>query len=489
MFRHIALQGAVIGLTLTVPAVAVKAQTTSLVSISSNGVLGNNHSMLPSISADGRIVAFWSYATNLVQNDTNGVQDIFVHDRATGATTRISVSATGEEADNYSNDVHIDASGRYVAFQSAASNLMGDKIGGIHVYVHDRETGQQRRVSVASNGTAGNDWSFLGQISADGRFVCFTSFASNLVPGDSNGTVDAFVHDRQTGQTTRVSVSSAGQQGNGPSGAYAISADGRFVAIASHATNLVQGDTNGSMDAFVHDRLTAQTTRISIATDGQQGNGASVAYALSADGRYAVLESDASNFVANDTNDTLDIFVHDRQTAETTCVSVSPTGQIGNGGCNTPTISANGRYVAFGSVANNLVANDTNGHRDAFVRDLALSQTRLISISNDGAQGDSTSGGCSFSANAVSIAFVSYASNLVSGDTNQAADIFVRDRGARCGGTDINCDGVVDSGDLFLTINGWGPCSPQNCAADVAPPGGDGIVNVSDLLLVINNWG
>jgi Tol biopolymer transport system component len=266
--------------------------------------------LLPSISADGRYVAFHSDASNLVPGDTNGTWDIFVHDRLTGQTTRVSVASDGTQGNNGSGDPSISADGRYVAFTSEASNLVpGDTNGTWDIFVHDRVTGQTTRVSVASDGSEGYGSSFSSSISADGRYVAFSSWASNLVPGDTNGWADVFVHDRVTGQTTRVSVASDGTEGNHVSLLPSISADGRYVAFSSWASNLVPGDTNEVQDIFVHDRLTGQTSRVSVASGGTEGNGASEFPSISADGRYVAFYSAASNLVPGDTNGTWDIFV------------------------------------------------------------------------------------------------------------------------------------------------------------------------------------
>jgi Tol biopolymer transport system component len=199
--------------------------------------------------------------------------------------------------------------------------------------------------------------------------VAFYSSASNLVTGDTNGAVDIFVHDRQTGATTRVSVGIGGAQPNGNSRSPAISADGRYVAYTSGATNLAANDTNAADDIFVYDRQTGATTRISNAPGAVPSNGYSDLAALSADGRYVVFKSTASNLVAGDNNGAWDIFVHDRQTGATTRVSVGPGGAQANSDSNTPALSADGRYAAFESSANNLVVGDTNNASDVFVHD------------------------------------------------------------------------------------------------------------------------
>jgi Tol biopolymer transport system component len=396
------------------------------VSVASDGTQGNGASALPSISADGRYVAFLSGASNLVPGDTNGVDDVFVHDRLTGQTTRVSVASDGTEGNGHSESPSISADGRYVAFASYASNLVpGDTNGVMDVFVHDRLTGQTTRVSVASDGTQGNGESRYPSISADGRYVAFMSYASNLVPGDTNGVMDVFVHDRLTGQTTRVSVASDGTQGNGDSVSPSISADGRYVAFMSYAYNLVPGDTNGKADVFVHDRLTGQTTRVSVASDGTQGNDGSGGASISANGRYVAFVSGASNLVPGDTNGVDDVFVHDRLTGQTTRVSVASDGTQGNGDSWWPSISADGRYVAFMSWASNLVPGDTNGTWDVFVHDRLTGQTTRVSVASDGTEGNSDSIYPSISADGRYVAFQSWASNLIPRDTNGAWDVFV----------------------------------------------------------------
>ncbi|MCP4285676.1 MAG: hypothetical protein GY792_14665, partial [Gammaproteobacteria bacterium] len=228
--------------------------TTTRVSVASDGTEGNDVSSAPSISVDGRYVAFHSETSNLVSGDTNECADIFLHDTQTGQTTRVSVASDGTEGNDNLSNPSISANGRYVAFWSQASNLVsGDTNNEYDVFVHDTQTGQTTRVSVASGGAQGDDLSSGASISADGRYVAFQSYASNLVSGDNNGTSDVFVHDTQTGQTIRVSVASDGMEGNDGSGDISISASGRYLAFASEASNLVSGD-NGKIDIFRHDR-------------------------------------------------------------------------------------------------------------------------------------------------------------------------------------------------------------------------------------------
>ena len=411
-----------------VPSVLGALGDTTRVSVDSGGIEANGTSYEPSISADGRYVAFYSDASNLVPGDTNGARDIFVHDRNSGNTTRVSVDSSGVQANAGSGYPSISADGRYVAFRSIASDLVaGDTNGMGDIFVHDRNTGITTRVSVDSGGAEGNGYSYRPSISAEGRYVAFCSFASNLVAGDSNGNYDIFVYDRVNGSTTRVSVGSGGTEANGYSNEPSISADGRYVAFYSSASNLVAGDNNGMNDIFVHDRVSGSTIRVSVDSSGVQADAGSEYPSISADGRYVTFESDASNLVAGDTNGRFDIFLHDRNSGTTTRVSVDSSGLEGNSSSEHPAISANGRYVAFRSGASNLVAGDTNGMGDIFVHDRNNGVTTRVSMDSGGTEANGSSTNPSISADGRYAAFKSVASNLVSGDSNGATDIFVHE--------------------------------------------------------------
>src|SRR6266568_3840112 len=290
------------------------------------------------------------------------------------------------------------------------------------------QAGGTVRVAVDSAGAQGNSGSFVPSLSAKGRVVAFASGATNLVAGDTNAATDIFVHDLTTGQTVRVAVDSAGVQGNDSSFVPSLSANGRVVAFASDATTLVTGDTNGNRDVFVHDLTTGQTVRVSVDSAGVQGNDTSSDPSLSANGRVVAFQSFATNLVAGDTNGAGDVFVHDRRTEQTVRVSVDSAGVQGNSSSFDPSLSANGRWVAFQSFATNLVAGDTNGDRDIFVHDLTTGETVRVSVNSAGIQGNSESFFASISAKGRVVAFTSDASNLVAEDTNGDSDVFVHYR-------------------------------------------------------------
>lgn len=341
----------------------------------------------PAISADGRYVAFVSRGTNLVAGgDANGDdRDVFLRDRASGTTRLVSLDSQGRQADNDSFGVAISPEGGSIAFGNASALVPADTNGNWDVYVRDDGTGTTVPVDVGADGRpVGGRLVYTHEaIGNVGRFVAFVSDSSNLVPGDTNGVADVFVLDRARQTIERVSVASGGAQANGDSGLFtpAITPDGRFVAFASTASNLVPGDTNGTWDVFLRDRLRGTTERISIGGDGEQANGGSSgAPALSADGRFVAFGSFASNLVPGDTNGAADVFVRDRANGTTERVSVATGGGQADGGGGDPTISADGRYVAFDSSASNLVAGDANGATDVFVHDRQTGTTTLVSV-------------------------------------------------------------------------------------------------------------
>ncbi len=409
----------------------IQAETTTRVSVDSSGSEGDSRSMYASISADGRYVAFASFADNLVPNDTNGHVDIFVHDRQTGVTSRVSVDSSGNQGNGDCSSLSISADGRFVIFSSLADNLVsGDTNNWPDVFVHDCQTGSTTRVSVDSSGTEGDrgggDGGGLISISEHGRYAAFYSLSNNLVVDDTNNAYDVFVHDCQTGNTIRVSISSSGIEGNGASYHPSISADGRYVAFASRASNLVSNDTNGQCDIFVRDRQAGTTTLVSVDSSGNQGNGGSDYPSISADGRFIAFNSIADNLVTGDTNGQNDIFIRDCQAGTTTRVSVDSSGNQGNGNSTDPSISPDGRYAAFESEANNLISNDTN-YRDIFVHDCQTGITTLASVDSLSNQGDGSSYEPSISTDGRYIAFESGSFNLVPNDTNNHSDIFVRE--------------------------------------------------------------
>jgi hypothetical protein len=396
------------------------------VNLSSSFEQSNGPTQVAFISGDGRYVVFYSLANNLVPNDTNGKSDVFVRDRQANTTSRISVSSDGTQGNDHSADVFISSDGRYVVFASLANNLVpNDTNGWQDIFVRDTLTNITSRVNIATDGTQANDYSSDTFISADGRYVVFASSANNLVPNDTNNQADIFVRDRLSGVTSRVSLAFDGSQTNDASTYPSISANGRYCYFASTATNLVPNDTNGMQDIFVRDTVMNTTTRINVASDGAQANGPSDLENISADGRYVVFSSLANNLIPNDTNDREDIFLRDTLTNTTTRVSIATNGSQGNEDSVISFISNDGRYVTFSSFASNLVPNDTNAKADIFIRDRLLNTTTRVNLAYDGSQGNSNSDDPDISADGRYVVFSSAATNLVPNDTNGLIDIFV----------------------------------------------------------------
>ena len=345
------------------------AGTTSLVS---------PNAMRATISANGRFVAFVSDAA-LVGDDSNGTYDVHVKDLLLGSTTRVSVNSREEQTGGQSwlgfGNAGISADGRYISFFSSGRNLVpGDTNLLFDVFVRDQQRGTTTRVSVSSseaqarrNNNTPTIHHHSSTISRNGRFVSFVSGARNLVPHDTNEAEDVFVRDRRKGTTTRMSVSSAEKQAKGGSQSPAISGNGRFVVFTSVAKNLIGTDTNGAPDVFVRDRRLGITRRVSIDSDEAQANGASFSErtGISDDGRFIAFESTAA-LVADDTNGHPDVYLRDRETGSTIRVSVSSTGAQTLGESLRPSLSGDGRFVTFQSTGN-LVDDDTNGMWDVFV--------------------------------------------------------------------------------------------------------------------------
>ncbi len=405
-----------------------QSQSTTRVSVNSLGGQASKKSAVPSISGNGHFIAFHSEASNLVPGDTNLVWDVFIHDRHSGKTRRVSLDSSGFQANADCLFPSISFDGRFVAFHSRATNLVpGDTNGVNDIYVHDTQTRNTTRVSLSTMAIQGKSDSLNASISSDGRFIAFESKSENLVFGDTNGEMDVFVHDLQSGRTGLASISSSGQQGDADSFSPSISSNGRHVAFHSYATNLVPGDANGARDVFVRDILSMQTARVSVDSSGNEGNFESKDPSITNDGRLVVFVSWANNLVSGDTNGFSDVFVHDRFIGETTRVSVDSMGSEGNRSSLGASPSQDGQFITFWSGADNLVAGDSNGVGDVFVHDRKKGRTFGASLTSRGRQGNGSSNRPSISSNGQLVAFESGADNLIQDDTNSATDVFVRD--------------------------------------------------------------
>jgi Tol biopolymer transport system component len=456
---------------------------TERVSIASDGTEGYEDVppyAVPAISADGRFVAFASRASTLVAGDTNSAYDIFVHDRVTRITERVSVGPGGVQANGASQWPSLSADGRCVAFHSGAANFVAGATG-VQIYVRDRVAGVTELVSVADDGTPGNDDSFASYgpaISGDGRFVVFASKATNFASSDSNATLDVFIRDRVALTTRRISSTPGGAAGDHSSLFPTISADGGTVAFTSDCTDLTGSlDTNPGYDNYVWTRATGLIERVSETYDGTPANGGSGnTPVLSADGRFVAFYSLASNLVPADANEIPDLFVRDRATGITERISVTSDGAeaAANGFLYpyAPAISADGRYVAYSSASANVVPNDTNGKYDMLVHDRSSLTTERVSVAAILGQpnGDSYYTPA-LSADGHLVAFWSRAANLITNDTNGGQDVFVRDRGpaAGVGSVSASCDTGIVSVSGWATFTGLSLGSADDPADDGSP--------------------
>lgn len=456
--------------------------TNILLSVNSSGVQGNAPSSNPSISKDGRYIAYESDADNIVAGDTNQTKDIFVHDQMTGETIRVSIDSSRVQGNAASSNASISEDGRYIAFESDAGNLVqGDTNQIKDIFVHDQITGETIRVSVNNTGIQGNAQSSHPSISDDGRYIAYESYASNLVLGDTNQIKDIFVYDQLTGESSRVSVDSSGNQTEsfpndivssyleGASQKPDISGNGRFVSFQSFARNLVNDDTNRVDDIFVHDRETGETKRVSVDSMGVQAisytnglgsgsigrplGGGSYNPSINYDGSYITFESTAENLVSDDTNGKfhVDIFVHALLTGVTTRVSIDSLGNqtesypnnnsIGAGSLSDlhggssfdPVISPDGRYIAFSSSARNLITDDTSEefYLKIFIHDRTTGETSQITANGAGSTVHGLFSGSvhpTISNEGRQVAFSSISDSLVDIDTNGSEDIFLWQR-------------------------------------------------------------
>ena len=440
----------------------------------------NGPSGEPSLSADARVVAFSSVATNLASDGNGELRDVFLYDQASGAVQLISVGPGGLAANARSGQPVLSGDGRRVAFASRASNLVfDDGNAAADVFAFDPEGGLVR-ASAATGGAEADGASAEPDLSADGSVLVFTSRATNLVPGDDNGRSDVFVRDLRTGATAIVSAGRRGAAADGDSSAPAISADGRFVSFSSDAANLVAGDGNARPDVFLRDLYTGRTELVSVASDG---GGQDVALAggraqvsdVSRNGRFVVFESDATTLVRRDRNRRTDIFLRDRATRMTRRISLTTTNEEGSGASLLPSITPDGGFVAFSSTADDLVAENAYG-LDVFVRDVARNTTVLANVTARGrprsrertipVQPERPA----MSEDAATVAFTSSASNLAGGDTNRMRDVFLRRMTPAASATAARRVGLVRGRLLIVFQSTDRAAGPLQCRLDGGPP-------------------
>ncbi len=314
-----------------------------------------------------------------------------------------------------------------IAFETLATNWVpGDDNHASDVIVFDRASGRAERASCALDGGSPTGLSHFASISGDGRRVAFASQADNLVEHDRNAASDVFVRDLERQQTVRVSRGLNGADADGPSFAPRISGDGRFVVFQSAATNLVEDDGNNVADVFLFEIESGRTELVSVRSDGRQADLASSEASVSGDGRYVAFVSLAANLVPADQNDRPDIFIRDRSAARTWRVSVSADGREADNFSSAPRLSPDGRHIVFESWAGNLVSGDTNGGPDVFLAAIDGSGLRRISVGPGEVEGDGHARLPDVSSDAACITFFSVAANLVPGDSELIGDVYIR---------------------------------------------------------------
>lgn len=388
---------------------------------------------------DGKRVVFESNASNLVDNDTNQHNDIFVKDLQTNAINRISVASDKSQSQGGdSSEARVSFDGNHIVFTSSASNLVSDDTNGqSDIFLKNLLSNQLTRVSTNATGVQADGNSKQADLSSDATKIVFTSSATNLLTEDTNAFDDIFYKDMTTGAVKRLSVNSAGIQSNGDSWGARFSSDGSRIVFVSNANNLIVGDTNDVADIFIKDISTQEVVRISVNTLGQQANKSSDNAVFSRDGTKVLFTSEATNLVEGDTNSVRDVFVKDLITDDLIRVTVNSAGVQANGVSYNAQFSPDGRQVVFSSLASNLVEGDTNGVVDVFVKDLDTGLVTLISRNELGEQGNALSSGSpSFSSDGTKVAFESIANNLVSNDSNVVQDVFVADLAYDRGGID-----------------------------------------------------
>lgn len=424
----LACAGAAVIITGSTPAAAAgTGPTTALVNVATDGTVGDSGVGGSSISADGRYVAFASGSANLAPGDTNDKTDIFVRDTVAGTTTLVSGGIDGEPADDWAQYyASISADGRYVAFSSYATNLVaGDHNNERDVFVHDRQIGTTTRASLFTGDVEIRGSSDGATISGDGRYVTFIASAGNIPvegqPGVHFAGQQAFVRDTVAGTTSRVSI-----QADGGLDQYTyqsiISANGKHVAFS--ASGGMTGDGDGS-GIFVRNLRKGTTVRASVPSTGE-GLPDATNPSISANGTTVTFDS-YYPFVASDTNQMTDVYVRDLTAGTTTLVSANPAGTSADSHSESGRISGSGRYVAFSSQATDVTPTDTNGPiTDVFLRDLRTGTTTLVSATTTGASADSYSYSATPSANGSRVVFVSNATDLAPVGQNGANNLFLR---------------------------------------------------------------
>lgn len=380
------------------------------------------------LSHDARYMVWSTIAPDVVAGDTNGLEDVFLRDRIQNTTIRASVGDAGQQGNGYCDGCAVSNDGRYVVFTSTSDNLVpGDTNVRKDIFLRDVVAGTTTLVSHTPGGGPGDGHSEFPTISGDGSVVAFESFATDLVPGDTNASTDVFLYDVATGTVTLASAAGGGPA-NSTSQRPALAADGGWLAFQSAATNLVPGDTNARVDVFVRDLTTGMLHRAT--PPGAQFDQNCTEPDVSADGRYVAFVTASTNIVSGGNANGFHIARWDRVTGAVDPVSVNVNGNLPVDFCSAPVISDDGAWVGFQSGTATLVPNDTNAKQDVFVRNVPLGWTERVSVRHGGAQiVGSDSRSPTMSGDGRFTGFVCTSFDVVQNDSNSGADVFLRDRG------------------------------------------------------------
>lgn len=466
---------AVASLFCAVPGAFARPQTTAPLVLGPNGAalnVGTTTSYSPIHSADGRFVVFCSASDHVVPQLTNpfGGPQVYLLDTVTGVTTLVSATAAGTPCQGGCNDVAISADGSTIAFASDTTDLSNPPTTGWrNVYSYDVATGVLTLESVGFNGGFASGDSHDPVLSGDGRLLAFSSFAGNVVSGDTNGLQDVFLRDRAFGTTEWISAPRLGGS-PGDAASATLSGDGRYLAFASNASNLVPNDAPSTFDIFLLDRGLNLLRAVSTTPGGALANGPSLLPRLSVDGQWLVFQSTASDIVPGDTNGASDVFVRSLVGTVTFQVSRTPQAAAPNGASQMGYPSPDGRWIVYTSAATDIVAGDLNGQSDVFLLDMLSGRTELVSVSTAGAQGNSFSGWPQVDSTGARVYFQSNSTTLGGPIVPGTSNIFVRDRG--CVVTRY-CSVTPSSAGCNATILGSGTPS--------ATPGGSFHISATDL--------
>lgn len=385
----------------------------------------------PRVSDSGDVM-IRSYATNLVAHEVVAEQyNLFLKHQPTGAIEQINVATDGSPGNAHAMALGMSADGNYVVFSSAATNLVSQTLDYTgQVYLRDRVKNETILVSLGTDGRGGDGYSTDADVSDDGNFVVFRSSSTNLTAEPTNTNMSVFLYDRTANTTTLVSKTAAGFEPNGNSLQPQISGNGQMISYVSYATNLDSRDTDTKTDIYAYDRIKDSTELVTVSSDGLgSGNNSSGAMSMSYDGKLIAYHTYASNIFANDYNAQFDIGLRDLNQQTTTRISVTHDASEADKGSSFPSITADGRYIAYRSQATNLVENDTNGYTDGFVLDRQTGALKLASVGYTAELPNDyhVSQIPYLSANGRYFTFDSRASNMVLDDPNTSIDFFLVD--------------------------------------------------------------